>query len=770
MSNGQIIDRPLDINLANASDYLQFQPDNITLNSVNYMYGPNGSGKTTLRKYITRWLKAHQYTVLSFKGYDKILTPVEDKDSSNKEFAGITAITLGSFNSDIQEKITQKQKELTRLNLIKGTGDNETPGLDRELSDKKNQEFETKKQRGDYYTIKARKLDADECRPVKPRYNRTDLINELKETPNLNESLKSEEEMKKIRKTCRQERKDELKPLDKPSRDLEVFYKEAEDVLGESITQKLELPEIGSDSRKRVFAQTGLEIYRNTHNEKCAFCGNIIQDKRLIELEQVFDQSYIKRQHYIASLARSASEFISAYNNVKNESELLTDEKIYPSFLEKEYHFSQLKKDLCQLISNLQKYMGIIQDKLSEKEKDLLLRIKLTESIPPDQFGQLTNKVNSAIDQVNDFIRKNNDYGQRLERNMNNARIELHKELLKQIYQDETRKLLESNYKKAHEEYNNVEQKSREIENKISNLTQEIDDLTASMRDEKRATLNINENLQLIGDKSFSLKPYKEGLYRIYSKGSEVPRPIDGLSEGEKNIIAFLYFFQQIKREIKERETTQKEQKIAIIIDDPMNSNDSISQFLMASYINELSWQIRRSMPQGIMVIFSHNVNFFLNARPYEWKPKNERNANYHSDISIGIDCFKLNRDKSTTHIVKILDANQDVHTAYDQLWRDLKFAYNHNNAGLMWNDARRIISSYAKFNHKKSLYSLLSSDNNIKSSYISKILNVNSHEIVDTAIDVNAINPQNVLDIIKEYFKMIGEDEHCDKMWHLKS
>ena len=72
--------------------------------------------------------------------------------------------------------------------------------------------------------------------------------------------------------------------------------------------------------------------------------------------------------------------------------------------------------------------------------------------------------------------------------------------------------------------------------------------------------------------------------YRILREKTDTNSAFKTLSEGEKNFIAFLYFYQQCLGYAKEESTLKK----IIVIDDPVSSMDSQVLFFVNSLIQNL--------------------------------------------------------------------------------------------------------------------------------------------------------------------------------------
>lgn len=151
------------------------------------------------------------------------------------------------------------------------------------------------------------------------------------------------------------------------------------------------------------------------------------------------------------------------------------------------------------------------------------------------------------------------------------------------------------------------------LEDTKGQLVEERKILIADMTKEVMTATNINRFLKGLGSQSFSLDHIKsqdgqKGQYRVLdAKANE--RSIQTLSDGEKNIVAFLWFMDSLEGEPAEG---QIEKERIVIFDDPMNSNDDSCQYLMIGVIQKFYRKERH--PQ--LFLMTHNTHFYLQVTP----------------------------------------------------------------------------------------------------------------------------------------------------------
>ena len=118
----------------------------------------------------------------------------------------------------------------------------------------------------------------------------------------------------------------------------------------------------------------------------------------------------------------------------------------------------------------------------------------------------------------------------------------------------------------------------------IGTLSREIADLNKDCVNTTATIESVNVLLRDSGFQGFSIRK-KEGTPNVY----EVVRPdgniAENLSEGERNFIAFLYFYHQVKG--SDNPDGSQPNKI-VVIDDPVSSMDSSALFIVSALVREM--------------------------------------------------------------------------------------------------------------------------------------------------------------------------------------
>lgn len=323
-----------------------------------------------------------------------------------------------------------------------------------------------------------------------------------------------------------------------------------------------------------------------------------------------------------------------------------------------------------------------------------------------------------------------------------------------------------------------IEHLIRVVTSKLNTSKSFIDTLRSQTVNTKDAVDNINLILQYSGFEGFEIKEKSTvnniSQYYLKRPSATNSEPVfRSLSEGEKNFISFLYFY-QICLGTDDIQTNSTKKKI-IVIDDPVSSLDCQALFIVSTLIqNLIQKKGSGTKPERMsfknesieqVFIFTHNIYFYKEVT-LERRP-----------ICTDYWHFKLIKMNNITQITG--DYNKTITDDYTLLWnsiRELKLNLPSNSSLniLIANTMRRVIETYVNFIGYSSdswgaLYSIDQNDPKyyIKSAFVS-VINDESHKVtaLDSIYYQKIINehPQVLFDVFKEIFKTIGK-EHYEMM-----
>lgn len=311
---------------------------------------------------------------------------------------------------------------------------------------------------------------------------------------------------------------------------------------------------------------------------------------------------------------------------------------------------------------------------------------------------------------------------------------------------------------------------------KVGVSKEKVENLRSQTVNTKDAVDNINLILKNAGFEGFEIieKEKVNNISQYYLKRNNSDKPVfKSLSEGEKNFISFLYFY-QLCIGTDDIEVNSSKKKI-IVIDDPVSSLDSQVLFVVSTLIHQLIWRkgndtkpnrqsFKNSSIKQVFVL-THNLYFYKEVS-FDKRPL--CTDYWHYLIS------KTNNKSQITG-----DYNKRVFDDYSLMWDTLKelsknLPANKSQNVTIANTMRRTIESYVNFiGLGKDSWSALLNENTeepnyyIRCAFISTI-NDESHKIsaLDSVYYQKIINeqPQTLFDVFKKVFISIGK-EHYEKM-----
>lgn len=707
-----------------------FEPSEIYLKTINFIYGKNGTGKSTISNLVQEQCSS-EYDIRCFNGFAGFLDTNES----------LNAITLGNSNTEAQKKINKINDEIIELQK-------KTQVLENERQIKSNKFEKKNKELQEVYKKSARFIKNKSNPQISSTsYNAKTFEDEINEA-----KLLADSDIEKNKNECRADFMNEPSHPNYPSIDISELTKEVNTLLTRSISATIEPRGIGDSAEKQAFAKQGMKVHDRETDRYCAFCGNSLTEERWKELDSLFNNLTNQFQNELDKKIKQIKIIQETVEKI-----ILPDpEQYYTPYREQ---IQQLYNVIVKNKINVIDYLGKMLEKLNKREQNLFVVMDPLQLEIPEWNAQALQQTHNKI------LENNNTYGANLHDKIEEARKRLRHHYIAIQLNEYNYYTLREARDNAETEYTKSKQEVKKVQDKILTLRKQRDSLIEETSSEQIAATQINKSLQSLGSTSFELKLFEDssaakGQYRIVSDGEE--RSIKTLSTGEKNLVAFLYFMQHLK----ERDPSNK--PMLVVMDDPMNSNDESSQYLMYSYIQRFYGEKKKDKAQkyenDIFILLTHNTHFFLNCRPYGWTPKEKRIA-----------CFALYKRGKYTKVISIDKDENDIKTGYIALWNEFKYAYTKEKPGFMWNPLRRIITTFSNFNGVPSLEQLINDlhSNDADCSIageIKKGMDVNSHELYDIEVDPNGYNPEEILNFARWYFTKIGHKEHFEHFFEQKT
>lgn len=684
------------------------------LKQKNFIYGKNGTGKSTITQTISDLFHA-THDVRIFQGFDSVA-----------ENSVLNAISLGKENASIQPQIDQVSLQISELEKDLIANDSRPDNLYARYQAKKKEYKEQEKSINDNFRSSASKLKREHTDLTGVYYDIRNFKKDIECIENsVSSVLLSDTETEQLQQLMNQE---EIKIETKqsfPNVDVSGFLEATNEIITIELAKSIILE--FSTIEEQNWVRQGLNYHEK--GDVCAFCNNPISEQRLDQLNHYFSDNVKKFETRLSG----AIEHLKSKKYEISKINVIEPSQFYPIYREQ---ISVLNTSILKLIQKYTQFLDFLIKTLEKRKSNLFTTMSEISYKIPDSFE-------SIKEQYGKIYVENKKYGQDLtikkEEAKNKLRLNLvNIELSGMNYSQEISDLKDLGIEKK--------RLADELKNNQNNLlalrTQKYD-LISQTIDESIAAERINKALRSLGNHSFQLvlvSGEQKGQYTIKNIDGST-RDVDTLSTGEKNIVSFLWFLADLDNPSKKTENPQ-----IIIFDDPMNSNDDTTQYLIISYLQDL---INNLSENQQLFILTHNIHFYLNVRYDWWRKAPKTKLTLH-----------LKKIDGKSKILPIETQDKDLKTSYDALWTELRWLYQQDKPDFMLNPIRRIFETFSKFNNISPSV-LFKNDAEAK-----KLFDVNSHSIDDLEADLNGKTKEDIIAKVRELFSNNNAQAHFEKYW----
>lgn len=684
------------------------------LKQKNFIYGKNGTGKSTITQTISDLFHA-THDVRIFQGFDSVA-----------ENSVLNAISLGRENASIQPQIDQVSLQISELEKELIANDSRPDNLYARYQSKEKEYKEQEKSINNNFSSSASKLKREHTDLTGVYYDIRNFKRDIECIENsVSSVLLSDTETEQLQQLMKQE---EIKIETKqsfPNVDVSGFLEATNEIITTELAKSIILE--FSTIEEQNWVREGLNYHEE--GDVCAFCNNPISEQRLDQLNHYFSDNVKK---FETRLSR-AIEHLKSKKYEISKINVIEPSQFYPIYREQ---ISVLNTSILKLIQKYTQFLDFLIETLEKRKSNLFTTMSEISYKIPDSFE-------SIKEQYGKIYVENKKYGQNLtikkEEAKNKLRLNLvNIELSGMDYSQEI-----SDLKDLAIEKKRLADELQINKNNLIALREQKDDLISQTIDESIAAERINKALRSLGNHSFQLvlvSGEQKGQYTIKNIDGST-RDVDTLSTGEKNIVSFLWFLADLDNPSKKTENPQ-----IIIFDDPMNSNDDTTQYLIISYLQDL---INNLSENQQLFILTHNIHFYLNVRYDWWRKAPKTKLTLH-----------LKKIDGKSKILPIETQDKDLKTSYDALWTELRWLYQQDKPDFMLNPIRRIFETFSKFNNISPSV-LFKNDAEAK-----KLFDVNSHSIDDLEADLNGKTKEDIIAKVRELFSNNNAQAHFEKYW----
>ena len=724
------------------------------LKKLNFFFGANGTGKSTISRYLYNFAleeneKDNHFSKSTQSGFDpeKETMKVFDADYVSRNFYNSDSLdgvfSLNEKNEAIDKEITNKEADIKRIDSEEKSNEENKKKLD--------DEFE-KKFKGTYekvfeYRNEFKFASAPDA-AIKYGKNKKTFYEVLSSKQYSN--VRTFDELKNDYNTIFDSNIKEITTkLDNSKitelHDVEIKLKE---LLDKVIVGKEDVPikQLIDKLNNKIWVEQGQEYVQSSEG-KCPFCQQDLTEDFKQQLKLLFDEEY---KTSINEIKRLKTQYkLIADNFVRNIDSLI-----------QEYDENHIVLNFkTKVDTSIKNNLVIIDSKLSA----------------PNEKKQLQSitTLQAEVAGINKKIEDNND-------------VFLNRKARINQYNEDVLCYLAEKAKDDISLFNstntNIEKQKQECEAKISSLKRERSKITEELETLRQQTVNtkdavekINNLLKTAGFDNFYIDEISSenniSKYRILREKTDTNSAFNTLSEGEKNFIAFLYFYQQCLGYSKDESTLKK----IIVIDDPVSSMDSQVLFFVNSLIQKLvEYKYNKTIQtlnnkeyksefsnENISQVFvlTHNIYFF--------KEVTFEKRNFCKNMS-----FYIVKKQNGSTKVEYYEKNP-IKDDYTLLWDEIKKYKDDNNTSSIFisNTMRRIIESYLNFvRTNNDVWSVLSDFDTESDDYIAVYsllteINDSSHCILPNTNQyyqrLSAINPSILYTAFENIFNKIGESHY---------
>ena len=732
---------------------------------INYLYGKNGVGKSTIGRAIQSttgliWDSLHTGNEFSVLVYNEDFIKLNFASYDN--LPGV--FTIGedgiTVRQEIETKKAERQELLAKHRLTK-------ENLDKKVADQNSIEqafkravFESSAEFRNYF-VEAMQGKRGTANVFVPEL--------LKQTNPVKHDV---DELKTLYDTAFDKSSityPELKYADKT-------ILTSSPLLGKSIVSSSNstFGEFVKRYQTTDWVRHGHEHFKSTDGQ-CPYCQQALPDDFEEQISSIFDDQYQADlnavRNYKAQYQHSFTLLISTLdsNTLTGYSKL---------------DFTEYSDKLELLKSLANDNLGKIDDKLKEPSSTITLND--TDSIIEDINGLITN--------FNQQIKINNQ----IVAEKTTKKKECEKKLWELIYATlkpqvdayhENMATFDVEINAFNEELADIVAQGKAVKAKISELSKQSINTTDAI-----ASMNIL--LRDSGFQGFSIRP-KTGVTNVYEVVRQNGMVAENLSEGERNFIAFLYFYQLVHGSQNDDGTRQDK---IVVIDDPVSSMDSGALFIVSALVrgmvdicrNNASLNRRNNISQDDYIkqifILTHNTYFH-----------NEVTSNmvrYWDSVSF----FLISKVDNMSHVKlcyrEEVGLNENpkrynvdpVQNGYHALWTELKDLSRLQNVSSVsvTHVIHQILDHYfiqmccydgnsirdRVLVENKSKFQIVDSDSNdeIDERYyliqsMLSYLAATKNTIVDGHFIDESMDAQTCLRAFKEIFDIMGQDQHYAMM-----
>lgn len=635
---------------------------------VNFFFGNNGTGKSTIAKAIKGGVGLSYAPGRTAADYLPLVYNQEFIDENFRSYRNMRGVfTLNAKNAEVQARIEEVTSERTRIKKLSGAAAERQKVL---LDNKANLHREFLQE-----CWKRGKDFRDEFPGTMDKKGKSDpFVREILKHAPVDTSV---DELRRIYDSAFSETAKRYQRFTIIPDPTVMDTVEGSKILSKPIVNSADTELAGflRDIGATEWMRQGHDLFAHEAGGRCPYCG----EKLAVDFEQTFIDSFDNR--YQDNL-RLLSEFMDRYKKAAND--MFVPLQSVPAEMYPQIDLKPYTDKMAVLKAAIQANIESIKSKIDNPASTVTIT-----AVQPilDELADIISEFNTMIDANNAIVAAGP--GKRTE--CTNAVFGVLAFMLKDVI---------AAYRKNDAD---IQGQLDALETEIKSYTDTLTDIEKQLKALRGSTVetdtakdSINQMLHDSGMRGFSLQP-KRGVDNVY----EVRRPdgsiADNLSEGEKNFIAFLYFYHLVHG--SNSADGDSREKI-VVIDDPVSSMDSGSLFIVSTLVRQMieicrnNADNRNPVAKGNFIkqifILTHNA-YFHREVSYSYITKYDY-ASFYLIRKIGTkSTIKLFDDVDPNEPTQRVNVNP-VKNSYAALWDEYREV---QSAVPLMNVIRRILEYY---------------------------------------------------------------------------
>ncbi|MGE9268896.1 MAG: AAA family ATPase [Verrucomicrobiales bacterium] len=546
----------------------------------NIIYGANGSGKTTLSR-----LFRHVATG-ACEPFPELKYTLEAESGILKE-TDAQSVPIRVFNADyVRSNIGEIEGELNPIFIIGEdqkelqaelvANEKEFEQRKEKLSGLNEKIADQEKARGKEFTSIASQIGL----ATKGLTSRTYRKPQAESAYAKIEEFKvfSEEELEKLTLTAEQKKLDgiDVIGLGSTEADINSLSIDSAKLLAATV-ESVVIPRLKENPEISRWVEGGIGLH--SLGGECEFCGNTVTEDRLKSLAAHFNDADKSLKEQLQQLVSEFEKAFQSLQSLSMPSKLQLFDEFQTDFDSCSASVAQKQEELARALTAGKK---LVEQKLGSRTEVMAFSVELS-----------TTALAEAVADANRVLRQHNDKSTSFEEARTSATDQIEQHYLSTI-QTEIEKY-DTELEKLREEEKNARDSSAETEQlSLDELQAEIKRKRGLIANTQKAAEDLTRKLEIfLGRKELSFDPEGDG-YRIYRKTVAA----QGLSEGEKTAIAFVYFSVQLEDQDFDKT------KGLIVVDDPISSLDSSSTYQAFAFLKEAVKDAKQ------IFLLTHNFDF----------------------------------------------------------------------------------------------------------------------------------------------------------------